>query len=140
MSTRLVMLGLFLAAAPLAAQQPQQMQEQRWMLGANFGGSSATSDFRASQTWQRGWFSRRAARPNPLWLRAGAASFALRAEDGAVREKRFAFHRERIGAFAGRGAAELIHEEAASRFGPTIETNCPSATAMETPLRTGTVE
>lgn len=48
------MLGLFLAATPLAAQQ-QQMQEKRWMLGANFGGSSATSDFSSNVNWQTGW-------------------------------------------------------------------------------------
>jgi hypothetical protein len=60
--------------------------------------------------------------PTPLvWLRAGDARFALRAEDALVREKRFAFYRERIGAFTGRGVAELIHEEAATRFGATIE-------------------
>jgi len=61
--------------------------------------------------------------PTPLvWLRAGGALLALRAEDDRVREKRFAFSRERIGALAGRGAAELIHEESAPRFAPAIET------------------
>jgi hypothetical protein len=61
--------------------------------------------------------------PTPLvWLRAGDATLALRAEDDRVREKRFAFARERIGALAGRGAAELIHEESATRFAPSIET------------------
>ena len=61
--------------------------------------------------------------PTPLlWLRAGATLLALRAEDSQVREKRFALYRERVGDLAGRGAAELIHEQAASRFATTIET------------------
>ncbi len=61
--------------------------------------------------------------PTPLLrLRAGDAHFALRAEDPEVREKRFAFYRERSGALAGRGVAELIHEEAAPRFAASIET------------------
>jgi hypothetical protein len=59
--------------------------------------------------------------PTPLvWLRSGCALLALRAEDERVREKRFAFHRERAGPLAGRGCAELIHEEAATRFAPAI--------------------
>ena len=61
--------------------------------------------------------------PTPLvWLRAGDAVLALRAEDDRVREKRFAFARERIGPLAGRGAAELIHEESATRFAESIAT------------------
>ncbi len=61
--------------------------------------------------------------PTPLlWLRAGDALFALRAEDLRVREKRFALYRERVGDLAGRGAAELIHEEEATCFSTTIET------------------
>lgn len=61
--------------------------------------------------------------PTPLlWLRAGDALLALRAEDTRVREKRFAFYRERVGDLAGRGAAELIHEQEATRFATAIET------------------
>jgi hypothetical protein len=61
--------------------------------------------------------------PTPLvWLRAGAETLALRAEDDRVREKRFAFYRERVGALAGRGCAEAIHEESATRFDVAIET------------------
>jgi len=61
--------------------------------------------------------------PTPLlWLRAGDTLFALRAEDPRVREKRFALYRERVGDLAGRGAAELIHEQEAPRFSTTIET------------------
>jgi hypothetical protein len=61
--------------------------------------------------------------PTPLlWLRAGDALLALRAEDPRVREKRFALYRERVGNLAGRGAAELIHEEEAPCFATTIET------------------
>jgi len=61
--------------------------------------------------------------PTPLlWLRAGDALLALRAEDARVREKRFALYRERVGDFAGRGAVELIHEEEAPRFATSIET------------------
>lgn len=61
--------------------------------------------------------------PTPLvWVRSGAATWALRAEDERVREKRFAFSCERIGALAGRGCIELIHEEAATRFAASIAT------------------
>ena len=57
MTTRFILLGLVIAAAPLAAQQqPQQPQQQeRWILGATAGGSSATSDFSSSVNWQTGW-------------------------------------------------------------------------------------
>jgi hypothetical protein len=61
--------------------------------------------------------------PTPLlWTRSGGATWALRAEDDRVREKRFALSRERIGALAGRGCIELIHEESASRFAASIAT------------------
>jgi len=54
-------------------------------------------------------------------LRAGAERLALRAEDPRVRAKRFAAWVERVGPFAGRGVAELIHEEEASAFSETLE-------------------
>jgi hypothetical protein len=61
--------------------------------------------------------------PTPLlFARAGARTLGLRAEDPRVREKRFAAFRERLGALAGRGCLELIHEEDASRFGSTLAT------------------
>jgi hypothetical protein len=56
-----------------------------------------------------------------LLVRAGDATLALRAEDPEVREKRFAVATERVGALAGRGVVELIHEEAASRFARDLE-------------------
>lgn len=61
--------------------------------------------------------------PTPLvWARSRDATWVLRAEDDRVREKRFAFSRERIGPLAGRGCIELIHEESAPRFAASIET------------------
>ncbi|RIL03424.1 MAG: hypothetical protein DCC71_15300 [Proteobacteria bacterium] len=61
--------------------------------------------------------------PTPLvWLRAGGDVLALRCEDDRVREKRFAFSRERVGPLAGRGAAELIFEESAPRFAAKVAT------------------
>lgn len=60
--------------------------------------------------------------PTPLLLlRAGGRTIGARAEDGEVREKRFAVSSERVGELAGRGVLELIHEEAASRFAPEIQ-------------------
>ena len=47
MKTRFVLLGMFIAAAPLSAQ--------RVTLGANFGGSSAASDLTSSTDWKGGW-------------------------------------------------------------------------------------
>lgn len=60
--------------------------------------------------------------PAPLarW-RAGARTIGVRAEDPQVRAKRFAAYTERLGSLAGRGALELVHEEAASRFSTTLE-------------------
>ncbi len=60
--------------------------------------------------------------PAPLvQLRAGAERLALRAEDPRVRAKRCALSVERLGPLAGRGVAEWIHEEDATRFAPTLE-------------------
>jgi hypothetical protein len=59
----------------------------------------------------------------PLFLiRAGGERLGARAEDPRVREKRFAVSLERVGGLAGRGVLELVHEEDASRFGPSLET------------------
>jgi len=60
--------------------------------------------------------------PTP-WLRArfGEGALAACSADPEVREKRFAVYAERLGPLEGRGALELIHEEAAPRFGPAIE-------------------
>ncbi|MCU0668248.1 MAG: family 10 glycosylhydrolase [Myxococcota bacterium] len=61
--------------------------------------------------------------PTPLvWTRSGGATWALRAEDDRVREKRFALSTERIGALAGRGCIELIHDESAPCFSTSIAT------------------
>ncbi len=61
--------------------------------------------------------------PAPLaCIRCGDERLGLRAEDREVRPKRFAVYAERVGPLAGRGAIELIHEEAASRFGSEVET------------------
>jgi hypothetical protein len=60
--------------------------------------------------------------PTPLLCaRAGGESWGFRAADGEVREKRFALAVERLGPFAGRGVAELIHEEDARRFAHALE-------------------
>lgn len=60
--------------------------------------------------------------PAPILLvREGADTWGVRAEDPEVREKRFAVAVERVGALAGRGVVELVHEEAASRFARDIE-------------------
>jgi hypothetical protein len=53
-------------------------------------------------------------------LRAGGRRLGLRAEDERVREKRFALSLEKLGELAGRGVAELIHEEDGSRFAREI--------------------
>ncbi len=54
-------------------------------------------------------------------FRAGADSFAVRAEDARVRPKRFAAWVERVGPLAGRGVVEWIHEEEATRFATTLD-------------------
>jgi hypothetical protein len=54
-------------------------------------------------------------------FRAGREALALRAEDPRVRPKRFAVSQERLGPLAGRGVAEWIHEEEATRFARTLE-------------------
>ena len=60
--------------------------------------------------------------PLPLVrLRAGREALALRAEDPRVRPKRCALSVERVGALAGRGVVEWIHEEDATRFAATLE-------------------
>jgi hypothetical protein len=60
--------------------------------------------------------------PAPLArFRLGQEVLGVRAEDPEVREKRFAIYTERVGTLAGRGALELIHEEAATRFAPSLE-------------------
>lgn len=51
MTARFVLLGA-LVAAPLAAQS---QQVERLTLGANFGGSSASSDLGATTGWKAGW-------------------------------------------------------------------------------------
>jgi hypothetical protein len=57
-----------------------------------------------------------------LFARAGGRRLGLRAAERRVREKRFAFSRERLGPLAGRGAVELIHDAEATAFAPSIET------------------
>ncbi len=60
--------------------------------------------------------------PTPLLCaRTGDETWGFRAEDPAVREKRFALAVERVGPLAGRGVVELIHEEDARRFATEIE-------------------
>jgi hypothetical protein len=54
-------------------------------------------------------------------VRFGGDWLGARAADPQVREKRFAVYTERLGPLAGRGALELIHEEAASRFAESLE-------------------
>jgi opacity protein-like surface antigen len=53
MTTRFVLLGL-LIASPAAAQQLQPPQ-QRWILGANVGGSSSGPALESSTDWKTGW-------------------------------------------------------------------------------------
>jgi hypothetical protein len=61
--------------------------------------------------------------PAPLaCIGCGDEPLGLRAEDREVRPKRIAAWVERIGPLAGRGTVELIHEEAASRFGMQLDT------------------
>ena len=55
-------------------------------------------------------------------IRSGAASLGVRVEDPLLRPKRFALHVEHFGPLAGRGVAEVICEEDATRFGPDFET------------------
>lgn len=55
-----------------------------------------------------------------LQARFGADLLGVRCEDSRVRETRFARYAERVGPLSGRGAFELIHEETASEFGPSI--------------------
>jgi hypothetical protein len=54
-------------------------------------------------------------------VRSGDRVLGLRAEDRAVRAKRFALWVERTGETAGRGSVELIHEEAASSFSNELD-------------------
>src|SRR5213075_2621236 len=55
MTTRFVLLGLLIAASPVTAQQPQLQPPQRWILGANVGGSSSSSDLQSTADWKTGF-------------------------------------------------------------------------------------
>jgi hypothetical protein len=55
MTTRFVFIGMFLAASSVAAQQPQMQEPQRWILGANVGGSSSGSDLQSTTDWKTGF-------------------------------------------------------------------------------------
>ena len=55
MTTRFVLMGLLIAASSAAAQQPQAQQPQRWILGANVGGSSSGSDLQSTTDWKTGF-------------------------------------------------------------------------------------
>jgi hypothetical protein len=63
-------------------------------------------------------------------FRCGSRTVGVRAEDPLVRGKRFAAYAERVGALAGRGVLELIHEAAAPDFSPALEAP-PFAVAMD---------
>ena len=55
MTTRFVLLGLLVAASPVTAQQLQSQPPQRWILGANVGGSSSSSDLQSTADWKTGF-------------------------------------------------------------------------------------
>jgi len=55
MTTRFLLLGLLIAASPVAAQQLQTQPPQRWILGANVGGSSSNSDLQSTADWKTGF-------------------------------------------------------------------------------------
>ncbi|WP_119070208.1 hypothetical protein [Aggregatilinea lenta] len=52
----------------------------------------------------------------------GARTIGVRAEDPQARAKRFALYAERMGPLAGRWTLELIHEEDARYFAPSLDT------------------